>query len=55
MCASLRHLQNCLQIDSIVNIKAVMMLLVHIYALLWPYIRLVPKNRKQVNKMSYLS
>ena len=46
MCASLRHFQNCLQIDSSVNIKAVMMILVHIYALLWPYIRFVPKKEK---------
>ena len=42
MCASLRPFQNCLQIDSSVNIKAVMMILVHIYALLCPYIRRVP-------------
>ena len=34
MCASLRPFQNCLQIDSSVNIKAVMVILVHIYALL---------------------
>ena len=47
MCASLRPFQNCLQIDSSVNIKAVMMILVHIYALLWPYIRFVPKKRKK--------
>ena len=47
MCASLRPFQNCLQIDSSVNIKAVLMILVHIYALLWPYIRFVPKKRKQ--------
>ena len=50
MCASLRPFQNCLQIDSSVNIKAVMMILVHIYALLWPYIRFVTKKKK-VNKM----
>ena len=47
MCASLRPFQNCLQIDPSVNIKAVMMILVHIYALLWrPYIRFVPKKEK---------
>ena len=31
MCASLRPFQNCLQIDSSVNIKAVMVILVHIF------------------------
>ena len=46
MCASLRPFQNCLQIDSSVNIKAVMMILVHIYALLWPYTGFVPKKEK---------
>ena len=47
MCASLRPFQNCLQIDSSVNIKAVMMILVHIYGLLWPYIRFVPKKKRR--------
>ena len=54
MCASLRPFQNCLQIDSSVNIKAVMMILVHIYALLRPYIGFVPKKRSKQNVISQL-
>ena len=50
MCASLRPFQNCLQIDASVNM---MMILVHIYALLWPYIRFVPK--KEISKQNVIS
>ena len=51
MWASLRPFQNCFQIVSSVNIKVVMMILVHFYTLLWPYIRFVPKNIKSTKKV----
>ena len=49
--ASLRPFQNCFQIVSSVNIKVVMMILMYFYALLWPYIRFVPKNIKSTKKI----